>query len=561
MSFWRKMFTAILKLRCKHKHKSTVMSTHYNLEDENQIVIAYYRQNSSQFLARLKDKRGDGPHLVQVLGEEEFDTMYAKALHKIRDLKFADGEDIERQWRSFLHFCHSDESDEYGKFPKVGDMRMVLTSVENHPEIPRPLFEILKQTGMNLTEFPWAKELKDKTDTVVDQLYQLRQNEEWKKVTDDLLWLGVLVNAINIVDIEMNPERTKELSMSRIVYSLAEKALLALFSDKNIKFTGNTDSGQAKKPDLRAMYGRFSFVYGEDKWQEHHWKDHPDLRRLLKFMYNELVTFFNDFICQEIYTIGLLNSGQRCTLFIMRGERDDQGVFKTTLFEPVEGWYFSDGGIATILAFIDIFGSHAIESYPNSLKPNNFGNKIDKLTIPEATGSSRKSSSSSSSKSKKRREKQEYGALKHPNLSGKTKKHGKTLVQVTDDSCGPMLYKYYCSEFEHEFLPTLSHPNIIKCFCGSTLSSGCRIVVMEDWPDGNVTWSTLLSFSQQLLKALDYLHDKAGIIHRDVKRSNIRFANNCLKLIDFGLACRIDEPSEKVPLKSFFFDKQRLYLN
>lgn len=46
----------------------------------------------------------------------------------------------------------------------------------------------------------------------------------------------------------------------------------------------------------------------------------------------------------------------------------------------------------------------------------------------------------------------------------------------------------------------------------------------------------------QLLCAVDHLHETAKVAHRDIKPSNVLLsATGCVKLIDFGIAWKVDE--------------------
>lgn len=44
------------------------------------------------------------------------------------------------------------------------------------------------------------------------------------------------------------------------------------------------------------------------------------------------------------------------------------------------------------------------------------------------------------------------------------------------------------------------------------------------------------------MEGLQYLHNEAGMGHRDLKGENVMLHNMCLKIIDFGLADDADKP-------------------
>lgn len=52
---------------------------------------------------------------------------------------------------------------------------------------------------------------------------------------------------------------------------------------------------------------------------------------------------------------------------------------------------------------------------------------------------------------------------------------------------------------------------------------------------GNIDFNTGIKYAKQILMALDYCHGQ-GVVHRDLKKSNVLINNTGAKLFDFGLA-------------------------
>lgn len=111
-------------------------------------------------------------------------------------------------------------------------------------------------------------------------------------------------------------------------------------------------------------------------------------------------------------------------------------------------------------------------------------------------------------------------------------KHGLSEKKVTKE----VALHAKCSE----------HPNILRLFdCNITHDYLWIILEMADGgdlfdkiePDVGVDNEVAQFYFQQLVNALDYLHNKCHIAHRDIKPENILLdMNGNLKLADFGLA-------------------------
>ncbi|GMH05106.1 hypothetical protein Nepgr_006946 [Nepenthes gracilis] len=118
------------------------------------------------------------------------------------------------------------------------------------------------------------------------------------------------------------------------------------------------------------------------------------------------------------------------------------------------------------------------------------------------------------------------------------------LKKVRFDNFHPESVRFMAREIT--ILRRLDHPNIMKLhgLITSQLSSSIYLVFdyMEhdlsgliSCPNIKFTGSQIKCFMQQLLYGLDYCHSR-GVMHRDIKTSNILLHNGVLKLADFGLA-------------------------
>ena len=107
---------------------------------------------------------------------------------------------------------------------------------------------------------------------------------------------------------------------------------------------------------------------------------------------------------------------------------------------------------------------------------------------------------------------------------------------------------------ESKAVAMLSHPNIVNIYDvsvnepgkNSDNSENYQYIVMElidgitlkDYiiRKGKLKWQEALSYTEQILAALNHAHEK-GIIHRDVKPQNVMLLRNGnLKIMDFGIA-------------------------
>ncbi|XP_059440886.1 probable serine/threonine-protein kinase At1g54610 [Corylus avellana] len=138
--------------------------------------------------------------------------------------------------------------------------------------------------------------------------------------------------------------------------------------------------------------------------------------------------------------------------------------------------------------------------------------------------------------------------------------HNKTvaLKKVRFDNLEPESVRFMAREIH--ILRRLDHPNVIKLEGLVTSRMSCSLYLVFEYmehdlaglashPGLKFTEAQVKCYMQQLLQGLDHCHS-CGVLHRDIKGSNLLIDNNgILKIADFGLASFFD-PHQSQPLTS-----------
>ncbi|KAF7836721.1 putative serine/threonine-protein kinase [Senna tora] len=132
------------------------------------------------------------------------------------------------------------------------------------------------------------------------------------------------------------------------------------------------------------------------------------------------------------------------------------------------------------------------------------------------------------------------------------------LKKVRFDNLEPESVRFMAREIH--ILRRLDHPNVIKLEGLVTSRMSCSLYLVFEYmehdlaglashPGLKFTEAQVKCYMQQLLCGLDHCHS-CGVLHRDIKGSNLLIDNNgVLKIADFGLASFFD-PNQIQPLTS-----------
>jgi serine/threonine-protein kinase len=109
---------------------------------------------------------------------------------------------------------------------------------------------------------------------------------------------------------------------------------------------------------------------------------------------------------------------------------------------------------------------------------------------------------------------------------------------------------------EARLLSRLSHPGLVRIFDCGVLPQGGAFLAMELLEGeplsrrlarlGRLPLTELVDIIGQLAGALEVVHD-AGLVHRDIKPSNIMLVGDRVKLLDFGVAKRLEARPRTAP--------------
>ncbi|KAK4751626.1 hypothetical protein SAY87_005108 [Trapa incisa] len=132
------------------------------------------------------------------------------------------------------------------------------------------------------------------------------------------------------------------------------------------------------------------------------------------------------------------------------------------------------------------------------------------------------------------------------------------LKKVRFDNLEPESVRFMAREIH--ILRRLDHPNVIKLEGLVTSRMSCSLYLVFEYmehdlaglashPGLKFTETQVKCYMEQLLRGLDHCHSR-GVLHRDIKGSNLLIDNNgILKIADFGLASFYD-PHQNHPLTS-----------
>uniref|UniRef100_A0A7I4EJ94 Protein kinase domain-containing protein n=1 Tax=Physcomitrium patens TaxID=3218 RepID=A0A7I4EJ94_PHYPA len=132
------------------------------------------------------------------------------------------------------------------------------------------------------------------------------------------------------------------------------------------------------------------------------------------------------------------------------------------------------------------------------------------------------------------------------------------LKKVRFDNLEPESVRFMAREIQ--VLRRLDHPNVVKLEGLVTSRMSCSLYLVFEYMEHDLaglaacpgimfTESQVKCYLQQLLRGLEHCH-RQGVLHRDIKGSNLLLDNGgMLKIADFGLATFFN-PDQKQPLTS-----------